>query len=154
MPRPTRIVFSASARIPSRASDWAAVSVGPMTFQASRILSDPTGVSLSDHSMRVDGVRTAVLDVGPKDGRVVLRGKPLPPIPGKRLVEVEGIAVPCGFAWTPPVDAEVVREILGLLPGDLALLEADGTHERIESSAFVPGSRAAARTTLGGLRRG
>ena len=88
------------------------------------------------------------------DGRVLIRGRPLPSLPGKRYVEVEGIAVPCGFAWSPPVDAEVLRELLELAPGDIAVLEGDGTYEHVGSSGFVPATRSAARRSLEGPSRG
>jgi hypothetical protein len=81
------------------------------------------------------------------DGRVVVRGRPLPPLPGGRYVEHEGVAVPAGWAWSPPVGVAVLRELLGLAPGDLALWRADGAWERIVAAGFVRASRAAARAS-------
>ena len=37
---------------------------------------------------------------------VVIRGTPLPPLPGERFVEIGGIAVAAGYRWDPPVRAE------------------------------------------------
>jgi hypothetical protein len=79
-----------------------------------------------------------------RDGRVLVRGDPLPPLPGDRWLEAGGVAVPCGYAWDPPVDASTCAVALGLLPGDLALLHPDGDHERLDASAFVVATRAAA----------
>jgi hypothetical protein len=80
--------------------------------------------------------------------RVVVRGAPLPPIPGQALVEACGVAVPAGYTWDPPLDAEVLRDALQLAGGDLALLFADGTHERIAAEQFVQATRSAVRLSL------
>ncbi len=40
------------------------------------------------------------------DREVLIRGLPLPPIPGQRFVEDYGIAVPSGWHWSPDVDAD------------------------------------------------
>jgi hypothetical protein len=88
------------------------------------------------------------------DGRVVVHGAPLPPLDGRRFTQTEGVAVPCGLAWSPPVGGPVLRELLGLREGDLALFEPGGTYELIEASAFVPASRSAARRTLEGQGHG
>jgi hypothetical protein len=79
------------------------------------------------------------------DGRVAVRGQPLPPLRGERFIEYEGIAVPAGWTWSPPVEPAVVRELLTLEPGDVALWRTDGSWERIATADFVRASRAAAR---------
>ncbi len=80
-----------------------------------------------------------------EDGRVLVRGKPLPSIAGTRFAEEGGIAVPCGWAFQPPIDAAVLREALGLAHGDLALFSEDGSWERIPREALVRASRSAVR---------
>jgi hypothetical protein len=89
------------------------------------------------------------------DGRAVIWGTPLPPIPGRRYAERDGIAVPCGFSWGPPVEPAVLREVLQLDAGDLALLDETGACEHIESDHFARASRAAVRATVeaSGVRR-
>lgn len=82
------------------------------------------------------------------DGRVLVRGEPLPPIPGERCVERDGLAVPAGLEWSPPVDPAVLRDVLGLEDGDLALLDAEAGHERVFASDFVQASRESVRLTL------
>lgn len=81
------------------------------------------------------------------DGRVLVRGAPLPPLAGRRYVEREGVALPGGFAFSPAIDAASVRALLGTDPQSLALFHEDGTCERIDSDEFVPASRSAARAT-------
>jgi hypothetical protein len=81
------------------------------------------------------------------DGRVVVRGVPLPPLSGERFTEHEGIAVPAGWTWHPPVEASVLRRVLGLEKQDLALLLSNGTWERIEGAQFVRATRSAVRAT-------
>ena len=79
------------------------------------------------------------------DGRVLVRGTPLPPLPGTRCSEADGVAVPCGFAIDPPVDAAVLREALDLGPGELALFDERGGWERVSREAFVKATRSAVR---------
>ncbi len=80
-------------------------------------------------------------------GEVVVRGSPLPPIPGEAFVEREGVAVPAGWAWEPAVDAAVLRDVLGLCAGDLALLRAGGGWDHVAADSFVRASRSAARAS-------
>lgn len=86
--------------------------------------------------------------------RVVVRGCPLPPLPGQRYVEEEGVAVPAGWMWSPPVEAAVMRELLALEGLDLALLHHDATWERIPSGQFVRATRSAIRQTAREFREG
>ena len=79
---------------------------------------------------------------------VLVLGNPLPPIPGRRYAAAEGLLVPSGFAWSPPVDGAVIAQLLGLTPEDVAVLADDGTHQVIHREQFVPASRSAARRTL------
>ncbi|MBI4615947.1 MAG: hypothetical protein HY720_20185 [Planctomycetes bacterium] len=88
------------------------------------------------------------------DGRALVRGHPLPPIPGERCCEEDGIAVPCGFAWSPRVGAGTVRAVLGLAPRELALFAGDGSWERVPGESFARAARSAVRATGEKLSRG
>ena len=55
------------------------------------------------------------------DGRIVILGTPLPPIAGRRFLERQDVAVPCGYTWAPAVPAGVVRQVLRLGAQELAL---------------------------------
>ena len=83
-----------------------------------------------------------------EDGRALVRGKPLPALPGTRCAEEGGIVVPCGWAFELRVDAAVMREVLGLAQGDFALFAEDGTWERVDREAFVRTSRSAVRSSM------
>ena len=83
-------------------------------------------------------------------GGVAVRGEPLPPLPGQRYVETEGVAVPAGWAWEPAVEAAVLRQLLGLRGSDLALLHPDGSWDHVRGEHFVRASRSAVRLTAGG----
>lgn len=87
-------------------------------------------------------------------GRVLVRGTPLPPLPGQRLVEEGGIVVPAGSWWSPPVDAAVLRRWFELAEGDLALLGHDGAWEKIEAGDFTRATRGAIRSTAAALDAG
>ncbi|HWE97184.1 MAG TPA: hypothetical protein VG269_24705 [Tepidisphaeraceae bacterium] len=83
------------------------------------------------------------------DGRALVRGIPLPSIAGTRYVEAEGIAIPCGFRPSPPIDPSVLRTRLGISPTDLALFHEDGSWERLDSNDFVGATRSSARASGG-----
>jgi hypothetical protein len=81
------------------------------------------------------------------DGRVVVRGAPLPPLSGRRYVEHEGVAVPAGFVLEPALDATSIRALLGIDADALALFDEDGRWERADANDFVRASRSGARAT-------
>jgi hypothetical protein len=97
--------------------------------------------------IRLDRWRFAVA----ADGRVAIHGRPLPPLPGQRWVEQEGIAVPAGWTWTPAIEAALLRQVFGLAEGDVALWHADGAWERIAAEEFVRATRVAVRETTKNL---
>jgi hypothetical protein len=81
------------------------------------------------------------------DGRVLVAGSPLPPLAGRRCVERNGIAVPAGFTVSPVTDPGVLRALLGLAAGDVALFDPDGRYERVPGVTFTRATRGAARAT-------
>ena len=85
------------------------------------------------------------------DGRVMVRGKPLPPLSGRRFVLHQGVAVPAGFAWQPAVSAEVLAHRFGVSGEALILWNEDGTIVRLHGEQFVPASRSAVRATEQGV---
>jgi hypothetical protein len=82
------------------------------------------------------------------DGRVLIRGTPVPPLAGRRYVEREGVALPSGFAFPPATDAAAVRALLGSDPQSLLLFHEDGTCERFDAGEFAPAAVAAGRRPL------
>ena len=54
--------------------------------------------------------------------QILLRGTPLPPLPGERWIDFERICVPAGWKWSPHLQPAVLVEMMGLQPGDIALL--------------------------------
>jgi hypothetical protein len=87
------------------------------------------------------------------DGRAIVRGTPLPPIPGTQWTLDEGIAAPAGLAWSPPVDAAVVRQMLSLAEGEIALVRPSAACDRIAADHWVRASRSAICSTLEGTSR-
>ena len=81
------------------------------------------------------------------DGRVVVRGRPLPPIPGPRFYEQSGVAVACGRGWPSWLTADLVRATLEIAPGSLALFSPAGTWEEIAADQFFRATRSAVRLT-------
>jgi hypothetical protein len=93
-------------------------------------------------------VRLARLDFAANpSGSALVRGKPLPPMPGERFVVYGGVAVPAGFSWKPEVGADVLARRLGASSDALVVWNADDSITRLHSEQFVPLSRSALRMT-------
>ena len=114
-----------------------------------------TAPAFADYAAAAPAVRLRPLRfAAASDARVVVWGTPLPPVPGRRYADREGVAVPCGFAWSPPLEPAVLRALLGLAAGDLALFHEDGSYEHVTADAFARAGRAAARATRAALHPG
>jgi hypothetical protein len=79
------------------------------------------------------------------DGRVIVRGTPLPAIAGDRFYERGGIALACGWALPRWLDSGAARAALGIDADDLALFSHPGNWEFIPSDQFVRATRSAIR---------
>jgi hypothetical protein len=106
-----------------------------------------TNFALRAAEVRLRPLRFAVS----AERRVLVRGLPLPPLPGGRFVERGNVAVPAGFAWQPAVPVEVVRRLFAASGDALVLWQADGSCVRLHSDHFIPATRGAARETLAGF---
>jgi hypothetical protein len=80
-------------------------------------------------------------------GDVLVRGRPLPPLPGRRFVLQSGVAVPAGFCWQPAVDADVVARCFGASGSALVVWYEDGTLTRLHGEQFAQATRSAVRAT-------
>jgi hypothetical protein len=87
------------------------------------------------------------------DGRVVVRGDPLPPLDGQLFVDRCGVAVPAGWRVEPALDSAVLADAFGLEAGDLCLLVDGDRVERIVADEFVRVTRSAVRLTVERLNR-
>ncbi|MBI3863394.1 MAG: hypothetical protein HY290_16005 [Planctomycetia bacterium] len=81
------------------------------------------------------------------DGKVVVHGNPLPPLPGERHCERAGIATPCGWGWSPAVEPELLHAAWNLGPHDVALVSTDGSWNHIRSDQFARATHCAIRET-------
>lgn len=111
-------------------------------------MDDWTAYALHAPQIRLDRWRFAVCE----DGRVLIAGQPLPPLPGTRFVDHGGVAAPVGWYWSPPVEAAVLCEVLLLNPGDVALLDVDGSAEHVAGDEFVRAGRSAVRKSMEAVR--
>jgi hypothetical protein len=80
-------------------------------------------------------------------GRTLIRGLPLPPVAGKQFVIHEGLAVPCGWQFDPPVTSAVIRQVLGLNSDELAVFDERSRFDVVRDDQFVQASRSAVRQT-------
>lgn len=81
------------------------------------------------------------------DGRILVRGTPLPPVRGEQFVEQDRIAIPAGWTWKPRICAKSIRRSAGVKDDSLLLLNRDGSFEVVTSDDFVPARRSAIRAT-------
>jgi hypothetical protein len=86
-----------------------------------------------------------------KAGDVLVRGQPLPPVPGRRFVTHGGVAIPAGYGWEPRVSPEVLARCFAVATDALVLWQEDNTFTRLHSEQFVPLSRRAIFATQAGL---
>lgn len=124
--------------------------VGPKGFQADALvttLEEWVSFATVAATVRLERLRFAVME----DRTTLVLGTPLPGIPGRPHTLSSGVLVPCGWAWSPPVDPSVVRELVAAGPDDLILLAHDHTHQVIRAEQLLPASRSAARLTLAGF---
>ncbi|MCI1187852.1 hypothetical protein MON38_10510 [Hymenobacter sp. DH14] len=85
------------------------------------------------------------------DGRVLLLGVPLPPLPGQELWWRAGLLLPAGFDFEAPLLAPLLRQKLQTAADDVLLFAADGRWERIPAAAVLPVTRSAVRFTMEGF---
>jgi hypothetical protein len=126
------------AALPAEVEHRADVSLIPATREAEiEALLAPldhwTTWSATAPKVRLDRLRFAVR----RDKTALILGRPLPPIPGVGLSNHDGLLIPAGLAWHPPVDAATLRRAIGLPQNQSALFDPDGTHERIAGEMFV-----------------
>ncbi len=98
-------------------------------------------------------VRVRRLAFAASASRALVLGRPLPPLPGQRLVVAGAVAWPSGFEPTPISDPTVLAAALGVAAPGLALLDRDGGVETIPVEAFVPATRSALRATAANALR-
>jgi hypothetical protein len=80
-------------------------------------------------------------------GRVIARGRPVAAIGGVSLVDDQGVMVPCGWAWDPPIQAAAIREMMGTSREDAVVFDEEGAVEVIRAVSFVAATREGARRT-------
>lgn len=85
------------------------------------------------------------------DGRVCVRGLPLPPLPGEAWGLHQGIALRAGFDFPPVCTPAWLARMLDVPQGGLALWHEDGSSEVLPASAFIPATRANVRASAAGM---
>lgn len=87
------------------------------------------------------------------DGRVLIQGAPLPPLDGIRAVARSGLVVPCGWTWSPEVEAPILAQAWNVPPGDLWLLLLDQPMEQVPANQLVAATRSAIQHTWEAFQR-
>jgi hypothetical protein len=78
---------------------------------------------------------------------VLIRGTPLPPLPGQCWVETNGIATPAGWTWSPAISAVVLHAKFGLQRGDLGMIE-HSQWQIVREPDWIRATRSAVRSTV------
>jgi hypothetical protein len=106
-----------------------------------------TWVAWRDYATSAAQLRLNQLSFAASESEALVRGVPVPAIPGQRFVESAGIAMPAGWKSDPELDAKSIRELLNVAEGTIALFREDGSFESIPDQVFVRASRSAVRMT-------
>ncbi len=85
------------------------------------------------------------------DGRVFVRGTPLPSVPGIPWYFQGNLALPAGWEFALPLRPAWVERALLPAPGSIALVDPDGCMEIIGQEGFAPLTLAALRRTTAAL---
>jgi hypothetical protein len=97
---------------------------------------------------RLDPLRFAASS----DGRICVKGWPLPPIPGEAWVLHQNIALRAGFGFPPFCVPRWLASLFRLPSDSLAFWHENGTHEIVPSSTFIPASRSNVRASVEAIK--
>ena len=118
---------------------------------------EPTALlaSLADLAAWADSASRLRLDrltfAAAADGRVFVRGTPLPSVPGTAWYFQGNLALPAGWEFVPPLRPAWVERVLLPAPGSIGLVDPDGRVELIGQEGFAPLTLAALRRTTAAL---
>jgi hypothetical protein len=119
--------------------------------QAPELLLTSTEIFLS-YTQQAPRVRLERLQFAADErSRVLVRGTPLPPLPGQRYVLHGSVAVPVGFGWEPAISVEALARVFGISGDALVLWDEAGTYSRLHEEQFIPVTRSAVRATVKAL---
>src|SRR4051812_33209224 len=110
-------------------------------------IGDFTAFSKNAAAIRLNPLRFAANAAG----EVLIRGNPLPPLPGRRFVLHGLIAAPAGFSWRPAVAIEVLERSFNVSGDALIVWHEDGTITRLHTEQFISATRSAVRATAEAL---
>jgi len=136
------------ARLPGRNQQRVTVTLSPSPHET-----EPTALLAGLADLLVWADQASRLRLGrlkfaaARDGRVLVIGTPLPPIPGTACYFQGALGLPCGWDVAAPLQAGWVGQSLALPPGAMALLDPAGGVEIISLEAIIPLSLAALRRT-------
>lgn len=121
--------------------------------RAANALELPLGAWL-DWALTAPALRLAPLRFAASaDGRCLVLGTPLPPLPGRACVEEHGVVVPAGCAWRPAIPSSLVRQVVGAGAGAIVWWDEAGARV-LGAELFVAAHRAAIRATREALAEG
>ena len=102
-----------------------------------------TEYAASAPKVRLDRLAFAVS----AEGRVLVRGQPLPSLSGRQYWESDGVAIPIGWTCSPAITGSAFSKLVRRAAGEIVLLDEQGAVQSIPADAFVRASRSAIRAT-------
>lgn len=106
-----------------------------------------TWTTWRDYATTAPQIRLNQLSFAASKSEALIRGIPIPPIPGQLFIEAGGVAIPLGWRPERELDAKSIRDLLQVPEGTMALLLEDGSFESIPDHVFVRATRSATRMT-------
>jgi len=85
------------------------------------------------------------------NGEVIIRGHPLPPLPGRQFVLHGRVAVPAGLSWQPAVSVELLERAFSVSGDAMILWHEDGAITRLHAEQFFSVTRSAVCATAAAL---
>jgi len=95
-------------------------------------------------------IRLSVLGFALNDaGQVLVKGSPLPALPGAYFSLEQGVALPSGLEVDPRLSPVTLKRLLEAGDKGIALLQEDGTWSWIADECWRPATRSSVRMSLG-----
>ena len=93
-------------------------------------------------------IRLERLSFAACDVDVLVRGWPLPSIPGEGWVLRDRVELRVGYQTVPLIESAILQRVIGLTAMEIALISPLGVVERITEEQFIPASRASVRLSM------
>ena len=126
----------------------------PLRLVRGGVIADANLLMVDATAWHAFGEHASVLRLRPlsfamdRQGSVLVRGEPLPPLPGTPYILKQRIALPVGYTFADHLTRDEVVHMLDLPAETFALFGPDARWSRLAESDFVTASRTAIRMNV------